>query len=161
MCMQREKNVLLKPCDHLVMCSECATSVKECPLCREDVKERVRVEKCALCTIRPCDRLLKPCGHMGTCEQCSRTVKTCPKCKSDIKQSIPLDQLCTVDYDSAFGNHSDGENLIHKLNQLNFVKEKVCFFFFFFINPMFLNAYTYYYTNIWFCVLGIVSDMLF
>ena len=33
-CFERKKNMTLKPCNHLAVCSVCVSLLKECPLCR-------------------------------------------------------------------------------------------------------------------------------
>lgn len=41
-CMEREVEVTFLPCGHLVSCSKCAQSLKECPFCRERIRGVVR-----------------------------------------------------------------------------------------------------------------------
>jgi hypothetical protein len=40
-CLSAERNVLLLPCKHLVLCSGCAAKVTACPLCRSFVQDTV------------------------------------------------------------------------------------------------------------------------
>ena len=40
-CLSAERNVLLLPCKHLVLCSACAAKVSVCPLCRSVVQDTV------------------------------------------------------------------------------------------------------------------------
>lgn len=42
-CLERQKTVLLRPCNHMCLCETCSDSVRECPLCRQAIIERIRV----------------------------------------------------------------------------------------------------------------------
>jgi len=33
-CMDREVSIVFIPCGHLVVCKECAPSLRKCPICR-------------------------------------------------------------------------------------------------------------------------------
>lgn len=41
-CMDKEVNIVFIPCGHLVVCRECAPSLRKCPICRGLVKGTVR-----------------------------------------------------------------------------------------------------------------------
>ncbi|XP_042538921.1 baculoviral IAP repeat-containing protein 2 [Dipodomys spectabilis] len=41
-CMDREVSVVFIPCGHLVVCQECAPSLRKCPICRGIIKGTVR-----------------------------------------------------------------------------------------------------------------------
>lgn len=41
-CMDKEVNIVFIPCGHLVVCKECAPSLRKCPICRGLVKGTVR-----------------------------------------------------------------------------------------------------------------------
>ncbi|CAL1549161.1 unnamed protein product [Lymnaea stagnalis] len=41
-CMDKEVAVVFLPCGHLVSCAECASGMKDCPICRVTVKGIVR-----------------------------------------------------------------------------------------------------------------------
>ncbi|XP_063060009.1 baculoviral IAP repeat-containing protein 2 isoform X2 [Engraulis encrasicolus] len=41
-CMDKEVNIVFIPCGHLVVCKECAPSLRKCPICRGVVKGTVR-----------------------------------------------------------------------------------------------------------------------
>ncbi|XP_035858121.1 LOW QUALITY PROTEIN: putative inhibitor of apoptosis [Sander lucioperca] len=41
-CMDKEVNIVFIPCGHLVVCKECAPSLRKCPICRALVKGTVR-----------------------------------------------------------------------------------------------------------------------
>ena len=40
-CLSAERNVLLLPCKHLVLCAACASKVSVCPVCRTAVQDTV------------------------------------------------------------------------------------------------------------------------
>eukprot|EP00004_Rigifila_ramosa_P024962 TRINITY_DN7345_c0_g1_i1.p1 TRINITY_DN7345_c0_g1~~TRINITY_DN7345_c0_g1_i1.p1 ORF type:complete len:288 (+),score=59.56 TRINITY_DN7345_c0_g1_i1:33-866(+) len=42
-CMSHPREILLRPCSHLVLCRGCAQSVTVCPMCRGNIEERIRV----------------------------------------------------------------------------------------------------------------------
>ena len=41
-CMDKEKDVALDPCGHRV-CAECAPSLNECPMCKQNIDRRMRL----------------------------------------------------------------------------------------------------------------------
>lgn len=41
-CMDKEVSVVFIPCGHLVVCQECAPSLRKCPICRGIIKGTVR-----------------------------------------------------------------------------------------------------------------------
>lgn len=41
-CMDREVSLVFIPCGHLVVCKECAPSLRKCPICRGTIKGTVR-----------------------------------------------------------------------------------------------------------------------
>lgn len=41
-CCERDRSVVLMPCKHMLMCSECSEKVKECPACRIVIQDRIR-----------------------------------------------------------------------------------------------------------------------
>ena len=41
-CLEREISVVLLPCGHLLSCLECSFALKDCPVCRDKIKGRVR-----------------------------------------------------------------------------------------------------------------------
>jgi len=42
-CSAKEKSIALAPCRHMCVCSNCATSLKQCPLCRQPIKNRMKI----------------------------------------------------------------------------------------------------------------------
>ncbi|KAI8742863.1 baculoviral IAP repeat-containing protein 7 isoform X1 [Biomphalaria glabrata] len=45
-CMDKEVAVVFLPCGHLISCAECASAMRNCPLCRQDVRGIVRAFMC-------------------------------------------------------------------------------------------------------------------
>jgi hypothetical protein len=130
LCVNNERDILLKPCKHVIYCGECALTVDECSLCREDIAERVKLDKCLGCKQRPSEVMNKPCQHLNTCVECSKDLSTCLECSSQIDGLIGIESLAKLDLDlseNSLGQEHEPEskNLIFKLNQLNSVKEKV------------------------------------
>lgn len=41
-CLDQELGVVMLPCAHLVACISCASSLPDCPLCRQTIKATVR-----------------------------------------------------------------------------------------------------------------------
>lgn len=41
-CMDNEVGAVLLPCGHLVACVDCAPSLKDCPVCRQQIKATIR-----------------------------------------------------------------------------------------------------------------------
>lgn len=42
-CMERKADIMFEPCHHMYTCSECAVKTAVCPVCRADVRTRVKV----------------------------------------------------------------------------------------------------------------------
>ena len=47
-CFERDRDTMLEPCSHCVLCSQCCEEVmrktKQCPICRADIREFCKVE---------------------------------------------------------------------------------------------------------------------
>lgn len=41
-CMEEEVCIVFMPCGHLACCKECSERLKECPICRAAITQRVR-----------------------------------------------------------------------------------------------------------------------
>jgi hypothetical protein len=41
-CLDRPVQTVLKPCGHSLMCTVCAQSVQQCPVCRQKIEETIR-----------------------------------------------------------------------------------------------------------------------
>ncbi|XP_072043914.1 uncharacterized protein [Amphiura filiformis] len=44
-CMDEEMQVLFMPCNHFATCDECGKILDKCPICREDIQNKIRVYK--------------------------------------------------------------------------------------------------------------------
>ena len=42
-CMDDEVNIVFLKCGHLVCCSDCAPTIKKCPICRQVIRGTVRI----------------------------------------------------------------------------------------------------------------------
>ena len=42
-CLDKEKTILLRPCNHLCICESCMGAVQTCPLCRQNIQEKISV----------------------------------------------------------------------------------------------------------------------
>ena len=42
-CVNNEMNTALLPCGHLVTCNECASILKDCPMCRKNINDKIRI----------------------------------------------------------------------------------------------------------------------
>ena len=42
-CTEREANILFLPCGHLFVCKYCTTSLNNCPICRFEINQIVKV----------------------------------------------------------------------------------------------------------------------
>lgn len=42
-CLDKEKDTLLKPCRHFCVCSECAIALAGCPVCRKPIEDREKI----------------------------------------------------------------------------------------------------------------------
>jgi len=41
-CFSNEKNMLFIPCGHLSSCDECSVSLKNCPICRVEIQQKIK-----------------------------------------------------------------------------------------------------------------------
>jgi len=67
-CSDNKRDTVFGPCGHVVTCFICASRVKKCLLCKEQVLTRTRVEECLVCSETTSSVLFKPCLHMVACE---------------------------------------------------------------------------------------------
>ena len=44
-CSDNRRDTLFQPCSHIVTCHSCASRVKKCLLCKENVQTRIKVKK--------------------------------------------------------------------------------------------------------------------
>lgn len=40
-CLANKKNILFLPCRHLCTCQDCSTDIKQCPICRGDIEDKI------------------------------------------------------------------------------------------------------------------------
>lgn len=107
-CSDLKRDMLFKPCCHVVCCSACAPLVKKCLVCRDTITQRIKVtrdrslkeygieclvfqiEECLVCSDKKSSVLFKPCGHMCACKTCSQLMKKCVQCRAQIEFMIPI-----------------------------------------------------------------------
>ena len=110
-CLHNPRGVLLRPCNHLVLCTACAepydrrsstasaARCKDCPICRVAVESTHAVHTAGqVCHGKgcgqgaPCSVVLRPCGHMCLCQGCAADLLgavppaplACPVCGADV-----------------------------------------------------------------------------
>ena len=42
-CWSTDRNIMFRPCKHVVTCTDCANRISECPICRQSITERESV----------------------------------------------------------------------------------------------------------------------
>ena len=42
-CTTEERQIVIAPCQHCVLCERCAEQVQTCPICRADIQSRQRL----------------------------------------------------------------------------------------------------------------------
>lgn len=93
-CSDLKRDMLFKPCCHVVCCATCAPLVKKCLICRETIAARVKIEECLVCSDKKAAVLFKPCGHLCACKSCSQIMKKCVQCRAQIDTMLPL-SMCS------------------------------------------------------------------
>jgi len=113
-----EQNVLFEPCGHRIACEDCASRVKKCLRCGQNIVRRITTDGrvlpcktrlrsserlryletkiqeieeahcCSICMERK-RNVVFLCGH-GACEKCSQTLKICHMCRKTITKKINL-----------------------------------------------------------------------
>lgn len=71
-CLERERSVAFVPCGHLSLCTECASQLSECPICRAPRTGLLKVDMAVtkLCICKHCKQLIGPNffdGHQEVC----------------------------------------------------------------------------------------------
>lgn len=89
-CSEARRDVVFRPCGHLVVCAECAPLVKKCLACREPVAHRLRLEECLVCSDRKVAVVFRPCGHACACHACANIMKKCVQCRQQIDHVLPV-----------------------------------------------------------------------
>lgn len=126
-CLVNDREVLIKPCRHLLACTTCARSLDACSTCQQRIDERVRLDKCIRCRVRASCKLFEPCGHVNACRECAPGFRTCPTCKSAITRAVSIDKLFVAP--SATTTTGNNQSFV-KTTQKSLLKEKVMVYFF-------------------------------
>lgn len=124
-CLKKRRDILLKPCNHILVCNQCSINCYKCFRCECFVKETVRIGLCVLCKNRISSYLFEPCGHMIVCSDCAKTIKYCIKCKRLIEKLVSYKEVCLIK--SHLSNEQiilDLKRYITKLRELNILKER-------------------------------------
>ncbi|RNA27488.1 E3 ubiquitin- ligase MIB1-like [Brachionus plicatilis] len=124
-CLKKRRDILLKPCNHILVCDQCSVNCFKCFRCDCFVKETVRIGFCVICKNRMSSYLFEPCGHMIMCSECARTVKYCTKCKRLIEKLVSYKEVCSMNIHLA--NEQiilDLKRYITKLKELNYLKDR-------------------------------------
>ncbi|CAF1467538.1 unnamed protein product [Rotaria sp. Silwood1] len=99
-CSDNERDTLFQPCSHVVTCHLCASRVKKCLLCKENIQTRIKIEQCKLCSQRKASVMYKPCGHLIACEECAGLTEKCFVCRVAIDSIVSFNELCCGNNDS-------------------------------------------------------------
>ncbi|CAM1319933.1 Uncharacterised protein r2_g2827 [Pycnogonum litorale] len=93
-CSDAERDTLFGPCGHITSCSQCASRVKKCLMCKEPVQTRLKIEECVVCSDKKASVLFRPCSHMCACDGCAALMKKCVQCRSQIDKVVPFIVCC-------------------------------------------------------------------
>ncbi|CAF0984861.1 unnamed protein product [Adineta steineri] len=93
-CSDNKRDTLFQPCSHIVTCHSCASRVKKCLLCKENVQTRIKIEQCKICSERKASVMYKPCGHLIACEECAGVSTKCLACRASIDSTVSFHELC-------------------------------------------------------------------
>jgi len=94
-CLEKQRDTLLVPCGHLGSCWECCNDIRQCPVCRCAISNKVRVSSasddvdCAKCGGVK-DGVNSSCGHLSFCHECDDNVANCLVCKQKIMQRVKM-----------------------------------------------------------------------
>ena len=117
-CLHKPRSVLLRPCNHLVLCGTCAepygqaAGPMDCPICRVAVESTHTVHAAGqACRGKGCDQeaacsvVLRPCNHMCLCTGCADdlfdALPLVPKAGEGGKAVCPV---CTEDVGGSWSN---------------------------------------------------------
>jgi len=94
-CLEKRRDTIFVPCGHLGSCLKCCNDLYQCPVCRSDILNKVRVSAASVdvdCT--KCggvkDGVNSLCGHLSFCHKCDENVATCLVCKEKIMQRVKM-----------------------------------------------------------------------
>lgn len=93
-CVVSKRDALLAPCGHITTCIRCASKLKKCLLCNEDITKFTLIEECVVCSELRASVLFQPCMHMVACEGCATLMKKCVACRTVIDKSISFITCC-------------------------------------------------------------------
>ncbi|CAF1201450.1 unnamed protein product, partial [Rotaria sordida] len=99
-CSDNERDTLFQPCSHVVTCHLCASRVKKCLLCKENIQTRIQIEQCKICSQRRASVMYKPCGHLIACEECAGLMEKCFVCRVAIDSIVSFNELCCRNNDN-------------------------------------------------------------
>ncbi|CAF3028444.1 unnamed protein product [Rotaria sp. Silwood2] len=99
-CSDNERDTLFQPCSHIVTCHLCASRVKKCLLCKENIQTRIKIEQCKICSQRKASVMYKPCGHLISCEECVGLMEKCFVCRVTIDSTVSFNELCCGNNDN-------------------------------------------------------------
>lgn len=139
-CSDNKREILFKPCNHLVACSQCANRCKKCLICKEPIEQQIQIDECIVCTDRKASYLFIPCGHACACEVCAVLMKKCVKCRVQIEKQISFEELCSIKQEKSTSNSCKDESVTSLANdnsigttdmvklqqQLQDIKDQVC-----------------------------------
>lgn len=138
-CSEKKRDVLLKPCNHIIGCEACTTRCKKCLLCKETISEKVKLKSCVVCDRARASVLFKPCGHLAVCQLCALDRKECSECKQPIESTSSYHECCgqkplphlekgfmnNGDWDLGLGGDKSCHDVIKLKKQLQDIKEQV------------------------------------
>ncbi|UJR26643.1 hypothetical protein I4U23_007960 [Adineta vaga] len=137
-CSDNKRDTLFQPCSHIVTCHTCASRVKKCLLCKENVQTRIKIEQCKICSERKASVMYKPCGHLIACEECAGIMQVCLVCRVPIESTVSFEKLCSGNNENvtskselsntlamSSNNVSDAVALARLQQQLQEIREQV------------------------------------
>lgn len=42
-CLDAKRCIVFSPCGHLCLCEECARPMKQCPMCQQECKDKMKI----------------------------------------------------------------------------------------------------------------------
>ncbi len=118
-CSENKRDVIFKPCNHIVSCFLCANRCKKCLICKEAILEIIQIDECIVCCDRKASYLFQPCGHMCACEVCAILMKKCVKCRIQIEKKISFLQCCGTTLPKGIMNDGCGDEISSPSKHLN------------------------------------------
>lgn len=122
-CNIREREILIKPCKHLIICNLCSHSLDSCSFCQQRIEERIRLDRCIKCRVRTSSKIYEPCGHVNACRECAPGFRSCPECRLAIERVLSIEKYSLTDINGEKDDKKN-ENYI-KTAQKSLIKERV------------------------------------